>query len=211
MISCRECKEPINIGATRCHHCSAHQSWFRFLGNGAMTAGALVLTLVSIWAAQPIKDFFDPQKADINVSILEGNVLYTIFMVSNTGSRPAGLVQIEIQSKLKGGSGTWYLSSELDKKLIEPGKAYVLKASNGSVIPEPVSHETLAMLSGKVAIKEYCDLVLQYVEMNGTKVYKHFPFACHVPEMNNVSPLSKNIGNLAHPSTEPPMKRETGR
>jgi hypothetical protein len=176
-----------------------------------MTAGALVLTLVSIWAAQPTRDFFDSKKADINVSILEGNVLHTIFMISNTGSRPAGLVQIEIESKLKGGSGSWYLSSELDKKLIEPGKAYVLRASNGSAIPEPVSHETLAILSGKVAIKENCALVLQYVEMNGTKVYKHFPFACHTPEINNVGPLSKNAENLAHPSTEPPMKSETSR
>lgn len=211
MIVCRECKEPINIGATRCHHCSAHQSWLRFLGNGAMTAGALALTLVSIWAAQPIKDFFDPQKADINVSILEGNALHTIFMVSNTGSRPAGLVQIGIESKLKGGTGTWYLSSELDKKLIEPGKAYVLKASNGSVIPTPVSHEVLAVLSGKVAIKENCALVLQYVEMNGTKIYKHFPFVCHTPVIDNGDPLSKNEENPTHSSAGSVEKSVPGR
>lgn len=211
MITCRECKEPINIGATRCHHCSAHQSWFRFLGNGAMTAGALVLTLVSIWAAQPIKDFLDPKRADINVSILEGNLLHTIFMVSNTGSRPAGLVQIEIQSKLKDGTGTWYLSSELDKKLIEPGKAYVLTASNGSIIPEPVSHETLAILSGKVEIKENCALVLQYVEMSGTKVYKNFPFACHTPRISRDGSSSEDAGPLTQPPTEPAVKSEAAR
>lgn len=202
MIPCRECKEPINDGATKCPHCTAQQNWFRLFGNGAVLAG-LALALVSIWTAKPIVEFFDAKKADINVSILDGDNLHMIFMVSNTGSRPAGLLQIEIQSKTKGGTGSWYLRSDLDKKLIEPGKAYVLNASNGSVIPSPISHEIRSVLHDKNISAESCDLVLQYVQMNGTKVYQYFPFPCYPVDMNVGDPLKADKEKRARPSSEP--------
>jgi hypothetical protein len=122
--NCRECKQTINVGATKCHHCGAYQNWLRFLGTSALLAG-FVLTWVSIWAAPPIKQMLEAKRADIKVSILDGDFSHMTFMISNTGNQPAGLAQIEIESKLKHGSGSWYLYSDLDKKLIEPGKAYV--------------------------------------------------------------------------------------
>lgn len=190
MSLCRECKQSINAGATRCHHCTAHQNFFRFLNNGTLIVG-LVLALLSVMAAQPVVNFFDPKKAEINVSILEGDSLHTVFMVSNTGSRPAGLQQVTINSKTVGGSGTWYLRSELDKKLLEPGKAYVLNASNGSVIPAPVPHEIKAILYGKNINPKTCNLVLEFVQMNGTKVFQSTPFPCYPVDEESRNQLTR--------------------
>jgi len=199
MIPCCECKQPINDGATRCHHCTAHQSWhLRILNNGTLIVG-LALALLSILAAQPVVNFFDSKTAEINVSILEGDFMHTTFMVSNTGSRPAGLQQIEIQAKTKSGSGTWLLHSDLDKKLIEPGKAYVLNASNGSVIPSPIPHEINAVLYGKNISAKSCDLVLQYVQMNGTKVFHPFQFPCYPVEIGTEDPLKADRQDLTLP------------
>lgn len=178
MNQCRECRETINAGATRCHHCSAHQNWIRFFNNGTLFAG-LVLALLSITTAQPVVSFLDSKKAEITVSILEGDHLHTVFMVSNTGSRPAGLQQVTINANTIGGSGTWYLHSELDKKLLEPGKAYVLDASNGSVIPSPIPHEINAVLYGKNFKPETCQLVLEFVQMDGTKAIQSTSFPCY--------------------------------
>lgn len=182
MILCRECKQPINMGAKRCHHCTAHQNWFRFLNNGSLIVG-LVLALLSIMAAQPVVSFLDSKKAEINVSILEGDYLHTVFMVSNTGSRPAGLQKVSIEAKTNGGSGSWYLHSELDKKLLEPGKAYILNASNGSLIPAPIPHEINAILYGESITPKTCYLVLEFVQMNGEKVFQRTSFPCYSVDM----------------------------
>lgn len=158
----------------------------------------LAVALVSILAAQPVVNFFDSKKAEINVSILEGDYLHTIFMVSNTGSRPAGLLKVEIKAKTKGGTGTWYLHSELDKKLLEPGKAYVLNASNGSVIPAPIPHEINSVLYGKNVSPETCNLVLEYVQMNGTKVFQSTPFPCYPVNTESEDPLKADYRDLTH-------------
>lgn len=129
-------------------------------------------------AAQPVVNFLDSKKAEIAVSILEGDHLHTIFMVSNTGSRPAGLQQVTISAITKSGSVTWYLRSELDKKLLEPGKAYILNASNGSVIPAPIPSEINAILYGKNVSPQTCNLMLEFVQMNGSKDSKSTPFPC---------------------------------
>lgn len=184
MTLCRECKQQINDGAKRCHHCTAHQNWFRFLNNGSLIVG-LVLALLSTMAAQPVVNFLDSKKAEINVSILEGDYLHSVFMASNTGSRPAGLQKVTIEAKTKGGTGFWYLHSELDKKLLEPGKAYVLNASNGSLIPTPIPHEINAILHEKEIRPEICNLVLDFVQMNGTKVIQKTPFPCYPVDLEN--------------------------
>lgn len=210
MIPCRECKQLIIDGAKRCHYCTAHQNWFRFLNNGALIVG-LALAMLSIFALQPVINFFDSKKAEINVSILEGDNLHTIFMVSNTGSRPAGLQSIEIESKAKEGAGLWYLQSELDKKLLEPGKAYILNASNGSVIPAPIPHEINALLYGKDISAESCDLILEYVQMNGTKVFHPTSFPCYPVKIGVEDPLKTNRQEPMHPSSEPAAKNTAGR
>lgn len=179
MSCCRDCKQPINAGASKCHHCGAHQNWLRFLGTGALVAG-FVLTWVSIWAASPVKEMLEAKRADIRISILEGDFSQMVFMISNTGTQPAGLAQIEIESKLEHGPGFWYLYSELDKKLLEPGKAYIVKASNGSAVPAAIPHEIQAVLSqrGMLDKTKTCNLVVQYVQMSGAKEYLYHPFPC---------------------------------
>lgn len=180
MNHCRYCKQLINASATKCHHCGAYQNWLRFLGTGALVAG-FVLTWVSIWAAPPIKEMLETKQAEIKVSILEGDFSHMVFMISNAGTQPAGLAQNEIESTLKHGSGSWYLYSELDKKLLEPGKAYIVKASNGSAVPAAIPHEIQAVLSEKGMLDKAktCNLVVQYVQLSGRKEYLYHPFPCN--------------------------------
>ena len=137
--------------------------------------------------------------------------MHTIFMVSNTGSRPAGLQRVEIKAETKAGAGIWYLHSELDKKLLEPGKAYILNASNGSVIPAPIPHEINAMLYGRNISAETCDLVLEYVQMNGTKTFHQTQFPCYPVNINSEDPLKTNHQDLIPPSTGHAAKSKAGR
>ena len=155
MSSCRECKQPLNQEAIKCHECGAYQNWRRFVSSSGLLAG-FVLTWVSIWAAPPIKELLESKRADIKVSILKGDHSHVTFMVSNVGNRSAGLSQIEIESTPKNKSISWYLYSELDNKLIEPGKAYIVKASNGSVIPSAIPHELRRIMPEKAN----CNLVI---------------------------------------------------
>ncbi|WP_211456520.1 hypothetical protein [Comamonas brasiliensis] len=122
-------------------------------------------------------------------------------MVSNTGSRPAGLQRVTIDKKTKEGSRTWYLQSDLDKKLLEPGKAYVLDASNGSAIPAPIPHEINAVLYGRDISPETCNLALEFVQMNGIKVFQSIEFSCFPVDNNLKDPLSDSQDHSNH-STE---------
>lgn len=66
----------------RCHHCTVHQNWFRFLNNGSLIIG-LALAFLSILVAQLVVNFLGSKKAEINVSILDDGNLHTIFMIFN--------------------------------------------------------------------------------------------------------------------------------
>jgi hypothetical protein len=99
-------------------------------------------------------------------------------MLSNTGNRPAGLSQVEIESPGKSGSVSWYLQNEPDVKLLEPGKAYILTASNGTSIPAAVPHEVAAILKGTSEDKPNCRFVVKYIQLSGAKEYLYTPFYC---------------------------------
>ncbi len=186
MKECRDCIQPIKDKAIKCNHCGAYQNWLRFIGTGTLLAG-FVLTWISIWAASPIKDAIEPKHADLKISILDSDYSHITFMISNVGNRSAGLVQIEIEAKGEFGPTTWYLNSELDKQLLDPGKAYIVEASNNHAIPKAHSQEVQAYLSGKgIKFEKNCDLVLQYVQLNGNKEYLYYSFPC-----DKVEPISE--------------------
>lgn len=177
MVLCCACQEEINLNATRCKHCSAVQGWRRFIGSPLILSG-FTLTLISIWAAEPVKKLLDPQKAEIQISLTGGDHLHTDFMISNYGSRPATLEKIQIQSKTKHGYATWYLQSKMDGKLLDSGKTYIVNASNGSVIPGVIEHERKQILKSKFGFAENCELLINYIETNGTKIILSYPFMC---------------------------------
>ncbi|MGU9830528.1 hypothetical protein [Pseudomonas sp. LF242] len=177
MKLCCACREEINNKATRCKHCSAAQGWRRFIGSPLMLAG-FALTLVSIWAAEPVKRLLDPQKAVIQISMTGGDHLHANFMISNNGSRPATLEKIQIRSKTKFGYSTWYLHSDMDEKLLETGKTYIINASNGSLIPGVIEHERKQILRSNFGFVDNCELLVNYIETNGTKVILSYPFMC---------------------------------
>jgi hypothetical protein len=202
MKICRDCKKEIPIDAKKCFQCGAYQNWMRYFNQSLLIAGFL-LTWLSIWAAPPIVKMLDSQRADINVSILEGDHTQITFMIANSGSQPAGLSQIEIESKTTSDLySSWYLKTKLDKSLLEPGKAYIVEANNGSTVPAAVSHEIQSAMSHMhdIEMDKNCRLVVQYVQMSGTKEYLYHPFSCDVELM------LRKLKNITK-KTQPTKKR----
>lgn len=178
MDQCCECKEDIKNGATRCPHCSAVQGWRRLLRTPLIICG-FILTIVSILAADPVKRFTDPKRADIQPSIIGGDYLRTKIMLTNMGTRAATLVKIKIDGETKQGhTGTWYLKSNLDGELLEPGKSYVTEASNGDVIPGFVERLRSTPLKHIYGATDNCRLLIDYVEVNGKEFTLSYPFMC---------------------------------
>ena len=84
-------------------------------------------------------------------------------MVSNVGNRAAGLAQITIESRNRKTSATWYLTSDLDKKIIEPGKSYMIKASNGGEVPAVLPLEEASAIKTVINdVSPNYNLVLSY-------------------------------------------------
>ena len=100
MEHCKNCKQELAKDASKCHHCGSYQNFLRrYLGLGTLLSG-FVLTWLSIWIAPPIKNFLEKEEAKIRVSMLESGFSIITFMVANVGNIPAGLSQIQIESKL---------------------------------------------------------------------------------------------------------------
>jgi hypothetical protein len=190
---CLYCKSDLESGAIKCAQCGSFQNWRKY-GSFLVIAAGFVLTWLSIWTAPPIKALFD-QKAEMRISILEGSFTQVTFMLSNVGNSPAALSNINISAVL--GSGvkpTWYLSSDLDNTILKPNQAHIIKASNDAVIPSFVPHEIQVAYYEKYGlIDKSCDLILEYVQLNGTKEYLSYPFACNtVDPMNSSKPFEKD-------------------
>ncbi|MCF7373784.1 hypothetical protein L3V27_23155 [Vibrio sp. J2-3(2022)] len=187
---CKECKSDINEEATKCAQCGSFQNWRRYFNSIAIVAG-FILTWLSIWTAPPIKELRMDRNAEIKISILDGDFTQLTFMLSNIGNSPAALSQIMISSKLESGiKPTWYLYSELDKKLLLPNQAHVVKASNSSVIPSAVPHEFVVAYNERYGkAQANCHLVLEYIQLDGSKRFESLPFVCHPVDPSNESGL----------------------
>jgi hypothetical protein len=189
---CVACREAVNKDATKCHHCGAFQGWRRWVA-GPVVISSLLLTVISIWAAEPVKRLFDSQVAEIKVSFLQGDSFSTTFMLANIGTKPAGHAGVEIKTTSEEGLSEWHiLDDDLKGKLIDPGKAYVVKASNGSVIPSVIPLEINEVLRTRLHMKENCFLQVKYVELNGSAVTRSFPFFCQPVDFNVGGGLKKS-------------------
>lgn len=183
---CRECKQPIPDNAVKCHHCSSHQDWRRFLGLGS-TVAAFVLTLLSIWAVPSVYSLFQAQTADLHFSVIGGDDYKISLMLSNSGNRAAVLTGIELNSRLKnGGVATYFLRSDRDHQLIEPGKSWIVDAGNGEVIPKYIERiMQMALRERKISAPE-CSLDIHFVQFSGAEEIYNVPFPC-MPLLNSAS------------------------
>lgn len=149
-----------------------------------MIVCGFILTIVSILAADPVKRFTDPKKADIQPSIIGGDHLRTKIMLTNMGTRAATLVGVKIDGETKQGhTGTWFLKSNLDGQLLESGKSYVTEASNGDVIPGFVESFRRTPLKHIYGATDNCRLLIDYVEVNGKEFTLSYPFMCDPVDM----------------------------
>jgi len=185
MSQCCECKEEIRDDAIRCRHCSSIQGWRRILRAPWLTC-TLMLTIVSILAAEPVKNFLDPKKADIQPAITDGDFYRTNITLTNKGTRAATLVSIKIEGRSKDGlSTTWYLRSNLDGQILEAGKSYVTTASNGDLIPGFVNRMRSAPLKQIHGFSENCRLLIDYTDINGQEFILPYPFMCDPVDWNS--------------------------
>lgn len=192
MKECSECKGKINEEANKCYQCGSFQNWKKHIGPLTIATGLLltwlsiVFTWLSILNVPSIKEIFSTPKAELRLSIFDSDYEHVSFMVSNVGNSPAAYFETKISVGLElGSSKTFYLKSDLDKKLIEPNHAYVVHASNGGVIPHMIPHEIQYMYNKRYGkIEENCHLILEYIQLNGIKEYLYYPFSCMSIESN---------------------------
>ncbi len=178
MLQCCECRQDIRHSAIRCHYCTAIQGWHRWIKIPLIICG-FSLTIVSIWAADPTKQILDPKVAHIQPSIIAGDHSGITVALSNNGTRPATLVELQITSK--GDSGlpsSWYLRSDFDGKILEPSKSYIIDASNGGMIPGFIDRFRSGILKEKYGFSENCYLLIDYIDMNGQERILSYPFMC---------------------------------
>lgn len=183
MRLCCECKETIKLNATKCFHCSSVQGWRRLLRAPLIFFG-FALTIVSIWAADPIKQILDPKTANIRPSIISGDYRQIKIMLTNLGTRSATVISLEISARTKQGHiGTWYLITDLDGKLLEPKKSFIVTASNGEKIPSFVERFRSNSLKKLYNYPDNCILLVNYLEVNGQETSASYPFMCDPVEI----------------------------
>ncbi|MET3433554.1 hypothetical protein ABIC71_003056 [Herbaspirillum seropedicae] len=185
---CVECAQPIKLRAKRCNHCASYQSALRrYLQMIVLTTG-FALTTLTIYLLPPVKEMIEPQKADIKVSVVDSDFKAISFMIANVGNQTAAITQVQLETKAESGyHSVHYLKSDIDHSLLDPGKAKIVKASNGYLVPEAVSHEVRQMLANQnIKLEESCELVIQYIQLSGTKFYKQFPFACRLIDRGDI-------------------------
>lgn len=142
---------------------------------------ALIVGLLSIAATKPVERFLDTQRAELQISITGGDYKTAQLMLSNNGSKPATLVAFEITSKSITNTKTWFLASNTDGEILEPGKSYKIRATTGESIPRIVEAERRAVLKSQHAVIDNCKLTAKYIEANGQSAVSVQPFMCDTP------------------------------
>lgn len=178
MKQCCACKLEIRADATRCSHCSSIQGWRRVFTTPVLICSSII-TILSVGALEPIKNILTPPRADIRPAIVGGDFHSIRFTLTNLGARAATLVNVEISGKTKKGlSGTWFVTTPLDGKVLESGKSYEAQASNGSLIPGVVDSYRATAIRGILGYSDNCQLVLTYAEVDGQQVRTSYPYMC---------------------------------
>ncbi|WP_349735780.1 hypothetical protein [Pseudomonas jessenii] len=190
---CIACKETIHPHASRCRQCGELQGWQRFIGFPTSVV-ALVLSLLSIATTKPVERLFDPERAELQISITGGDYNAAQLMLVNNGTKPATLEAFEITSKATGNAKTWFLASNTDGEIIEPGKFYKIKATNDTLIPKVIDAERRVILKSQYAFRDNCELSVKYIEATGQKVVRVQPFLCDTPpERGGLHPSKPGI------------------
>lgn len=181
---CNKCKEVIKIGAVRCRHCSSLQGWRRLL-KVPLVVLTVILTVASIFSSDVIKRFVDPKSAIIQSIITDGDHHKIELMLTNEGTRAATLLNITISGKTtEGYLASYSMKSDLDGKLMEPGKTYSTTASSGYLIPRVVEHMRSEPLKKIYGFTDNCRLLVEYIDTNGQHLIRPYPFMCD-PISNN--------------------------
>ncbi|WP_146042235.1 hypothetical protein [Chromobacterium sinusclupearum] len=178
---CTSCKELIHYQATKCAHCGEYQTTRKIITSGLPILAGFILTSLSIITALPIKNLIEKQQPIIQIAILNSNSHDMTFMVTNVGNQPAGVASVEIDANFTNGDySTHYLQVGIDKGLIEPNKAYIIKAENGSPIPWTMPPDIIQNLPVKIkqSLGNACKLSINYVRVDGRAESASLPFSC---------------------------------
>lgn len=178
MQQCCACREEIKTNATRCPHCSSTQGWRRIFTTPVLICSSIV-TILSVGGLEPIKHVLTPPRADLRPAIIGGDFHQMNFTLTNLGARAATLVNVEIAGKTKRDfTGVWFVKTAADGKVLEPGKSYEIKASNGSLIPGVVDSHRAAFLKRIHGFSNNCQLLVTYAEVDGQQARLSYPYMC---------------------------------
>jgi ribosomal protein L40E len=114
---CRECRQAIPAGATRCFHCQRPQNWLRYvepMSAGVAVVAAIFSGLAAAWGwASP--RFPQGERLQISLRGVSPKRDSLVLIVSNTGDRPAAITDavLEIPAELVAKFSTPSLRLEL--------------------------------------------------------------------------------------------------
>jgi hypothetical protein len=175
---CKDCKSELNPGATKCAACGSQQSGFRRWASPFPIAFGYAVTVFTILNFPQIKDMWESKRAEITVSTVGSDPMSFVFMVSNTGNRPAAINSVDVRSTIRDGKPIWYfVYSPLSGTLLKPGEAALAKAEKNNALP---SDNTYAFQSTGMDKKmsPNCVLEVDIVQMDGRREQINHPFYC---------------------------------
>jgi hypothetical protein len=175
MSKCKECKAELNEGATRCSSCGSHQDWRSHVQSVELLFG-LVLAILTLLAAQPIKNFLLGTSPSIRSAVLKANEERVWFVLSNSGNGDAVIENIRINAN-KHGKGAWDTVLEIDnleERLLKPGEVRIVSVLHKHKIPQ-------LLIPGEVSNgnKDDCSLSVAYYELNDYHVMTGNRFRCY--------------------------------
>lgn len=175
---CKDCKSELKPEARKCAECGSHQGLVRRWTSPFVICAGFAVTVFTLLNFPQIKDATEAKRAVINVSIVKGDFGEILFMVANTGNRPAAIESAEIRSTTKAGNPIWfYLQSPLKDSLLKPGEAVLAKATDSGGIPADMTYQfQLSHMENR--IPRNCVLEIGLVQIDGRHEQVDLPFHC---------------------------------
>lgn len=182
---CIYCKSDIEKDTIKCPRCLSFVGRFRWFRNATTALSVLSIVIAVFALALPAIKLLLPQKPELAVTVLKAEGKTFEFMVSNTGNRPAVIIQagLEFPSTYKGNHlANWVRLEEnsFSQIIIEPEKTYRFTSDTMSGLaplqPNPGLSVELPLVIQ--TIPENCSLKIVYVDFNGFENVVNKPYRC---------------------------------
>ncbi|NKM68574.1 hypothetical protein [Rhizobium laguerreae] len=167
---CKVCGLLVPQHASKCTHCDSYQDWRRYI-TLSTTMVALLTALISVivTGVPQLYQLVHVPRSSPAVSLLQNydSPGSSIFLVSNSGDRPAAIEGVMFNAPNPVGSWGGSLPDELSNRLIDPGKGKLIRVTFPGLEDNSYSKRELA---GK-----RCNLTVFLTQFNGQRTEYPFP------------------------------------